>query len=498
MVDKEDHIEEKRQDPYSTSVQEREMVSIFKLSSGRHSIADKSGYIDLTKVWEEAKNWKQLFKFPKFFEVLILGLSFPLFDCWADFNFAYQVGIECNTTDIPNNETQKREYFSMRVKNTCSGIHPVYVQSLTYFFVSLSGLLLASTALHRFLIMRVCQAKIGSILSLLFLIASLSGTFFLLVGIPIRYNSFPWPGFLLAILNATVMIGVKILACLSHGPETQRLSIRITNMESNHESALQLMMMTWITLYHGIMSTSGTLSMVSSLLMIGKAGAENCLTFGKENKLKVPSLSKKIYLLILHAPVFFLTAIFRIGTLAIMPVWGGGAWGEGGSKDISTTTNRYGPTTGLTQMFVLLTLALSIPLSTFLIMRFLGKLMDIDSGSIIQGAFAELATISLWGERGREDCQKIIVSYATFLLLLYSSALIWVITQPTVWMDKSGPAQKYLPENMLEDQSVRIQVFAIICICSGWLSYFLLVFELYKDLVSQLNIFKKSAAESSD
>ena len=172
--------------------------------------------------------------------------------------------------------------------------------------------------------------------SILFLAAGLAGSFFLMVTIPISKESFPWLGFILAIITTVGMLGVKAIAVFVHGQEMQRLAVSVTCMESQHESALQLLLLVWIGIY-GNLSKSSIFAMVTSILVIGKAGASAFLTFGKENRLEEAGFLRKLRLLVVYSPVFMLTAIFRIGTLAILPVWGGGElWqvmvGQGGRR----------------------------------------------------------------------------------------------------------------------------------------------------------------------
>ena len=55
--------------------------------------------------------------------------------------------------------------------------------------------------------------------------------------------------------------------------------------------------------------------------MIGKAGAESYLTFGSKNELEGVSLPKHICLLATTSPVFIVTAVFRVGSLALITAW---------------------------------------------------------------------------------------------------------------------------------------------------------------------------------
>ena len=263
------------------------------------------------------------------------------------------------------------------------------------------------------------------------------------------------------------MLGMKAIAMFVHGQEMQRLAVRVTCMESQHESALQLLLLLWIGIY-GEISESSIFAMVTSILVIGKAGASAFLTFGKQDRLEEAGFLGKLRLLAVYSPVFMLTAIFRIGTLAILPVWGGGAWGDG----------ERGGLTGLEPLLLVLGTALGLPLATILILRCLGKMKDMDSGSLLQGTMAELTTITLWGGRGREGSKRISLGFATFFFLLFSSMLIWIIAYPGE-RGLGGPAAKFLGKEWLAGQERRVVGAAGLFLACGCLSLPLHIGQLY-------------------
>ena len=334
-------------------------------------------------------------------------------------------------------------WYQKRVSNSCAGLSHYYVQSLTYFFISLAGIIFVLDSLTKLtcncilekLNPRQSIATVIYGLSFLLMAAGLAGSFYLMVWIPIWKKSFPLPGFILAIVTTVGMLGVKTIALFVHGEEMRRLAVKVTSMESQHESALQMLLLIWIGIY-GQLSSSSIFAMVASLLVIGKAGAEAFLTFGKQNKLEeAEGLLRKLSLLAAYSPVFMLSAVFRIGTLALLPVWGGGAWGDG----------ERGSLTGLEPLLLVLATALSVPLASMLILRCLGKMEDMESGSILRGTMAEIATITLWGGRGRDGSKKISLGFAIFLFYLFSGMLVWIISFPGE-RGLGGPAGKYLGE----------------------------------------------------
>ena len=89
------------------------------------------------------------------------------------------------------------------------------------------------------------------------------------------------------------MVSVKLTAMFVHGPEVRRLSTRMTSSESKYESSLQLMVVLAICLNSGKVSKPCASSLASSIVMIGKSGAESYLTFGSENLIEQTGRGKE-------------------------------------------------------------------------------------------------------------------------------------------------------------------------------------------------------------
>ena len=102
-----------------------------------------SGRIDKNTVFQEATQWREDFRWSKFFQLLVFAFSLSFIDSVSDFNFASKAESECADLmwkpDVKN-LTQKSVWYQTRVNNICSGLLSYYVQSLTYFFVSLAGI----------------------------------------------------------------------------------------------------------------------------------------------------------------------------------------------------------------------------------------------------------------------------------------------------------------------------------------------------------------------
>ena len=114
--------------------------------------------IELEKIWQEIVTWEksELSKaeFHQALPVPLLALSLSLFDMGTDFNLAFEVPVECgllnwNYTEGNLNET--RAWVKERLNNPCAGFHHQLIQSLTFFAISLSGLLMTLRGLRRLL-----------------------------------------------------------------------------------------------------------------------------------------------------------------------------------------------------------------------------------------------------------------------------------------------------------------------------------------------------------
>ena len=99
-----------------------------------------------------------------------------------------------------------------------------------------------------------------------------------------------------------------------HSPRMKSLSRNMSESEAFFESALQLTLLLNIWLSGGKVNKS---TILSSVLLIGKVGAENLLNDGEQ--LKGKNFWEKLFLVLKFIPVMALTAIFRLGSGAL--VW---------------------------------------------------------------------------------------------------------------------------------------------------------------------------------
>ena len=105
-----------------------------------------------------------------------------------------------------------------------------------------------------------------------------------------------------AIVSSIMVLSVKMVALFVHGPELKKLTTRTTSSESRYESSPQLILVLAICFKSGNFTLYSASSLLSSILMIGKSGAESHLTFGSENLIEKTGrgwrgLLKKTYIL---------------------------------------------------------------------------------------------------------------------------------------------------------------------------------------------------------
>ena len=111
--------------------------------------------IKLEKIWQEIVVWKNAeFRKAEFYRALptpLLALALSLFDMGTDFNLAFQAPVECGLLDWNykvGNRTETRAWVKERLNNPCAGFHHQLIQSLTFFAISLSGLLMTLRGLR--------------------------------------------------------------------------------------------------------------------------------------------------------------------------------------------------------------------------------------------------------------------------------------------------------------------------------------------------------------
>ena len=246
----------------------------------------------------------------------------------------------------------------------------------------------------------------------------------------------------LAMTVGTGLLAVKVVGVLVHTDNVRMINVKATNYEGVYESALHLSLVLYVKL-----SDRGELdipTMLSSLLMIGKSGAESFLTFGSENKLAANrNIISQLMLMAKLSPPFLLTAFFRISSLSLCFA----------CNDIT--------------FYIILPVALILPILVLSMLKLCGRLPHLVEADLAKGTAGELTSIVLWGNTGREGSRMIQLWLGGYLLLTYSAFLGMVLALPkgtfyTLYSVTRAPLE--------------LVVLSLICGCLG---YMLFVYQLF-------------------
>ena len=254
-----------------------------------------------------------------------------------------------------------------------------------------------------------------------------------------------------AILSTIMVLSIKVIALFAHGPEVKKLSMRMTSSESQYESSLQLMLVLVICLKTGKFTWSSASSLLSSVLMIGKSGAESHLTFGRENLLEQTGpgwrgLLKKLKLLARYSSVFIATAAFRLTAMAVVFTEDKNLW-----------------------LLAMMSLSFVAP-SILLLLAKICALKDLSVGELWSSGLGELSTHSMWGSRGREGSKKLQLFMQVYLLLLHSTFMVMVLLDKLPHMSVNG----IVNVRPLPAAFERLRVGAIVSLSAGWHSWVVL------------------------
>ena len=379
--------------------------------------------IQPSKLWKELKDWRSNWKKSTFFQALVFGLAASLFDCGTDFYFAWTVPGDCS------HEGAEQD-FGTYVSTPCGTRNYKSVESLTYTAIALPGILLGISGIQLLLRHTVSKCYPGQIhwcirgtantISLalealfgvmLILAAGWNGTWTeklpmlgQLHGLAIKVTAY---------LSAAFIIGVKSLGLFSHGPETSRLILSVTDMETKYEACIQLFVVANITLSSLIGTFPVFLSGMSSLIIIGKVGVQNLFEKHKE-QVSESSIWGKIVLAATAMPVFILVTFFKICSLAVMP-----------------------------NAAIVFVPGFAASSATLLVLKMCLSKNNQVLTSINQGILAELLTLHLWpkGQLGR----AVGVGMTTFIFLLYSYFLAWNVANPEELVRVYVPVNKSDP-----------------------------------------------------
>ena len=272
---------------------------------------------------------------------------------------------------------------------------------------------------------------------------------------------FPSFFYLTAVLSTIMVVSVKVVAIFVHGPEVKKLSTRMTSLESQYESSLQLMLVLVICFTTGEFTLAKANSLFSGVVIIGKSGAESYLTFGSQNllehtgteeqksslidKLKggLWGLLNKLKILAAYSPAFIATAASRLTAMAVV---------------LQYTLFTF------TQVLVYLPLSLVLP-STILFIAKSKALEDLSAVDLVKAVIGEMTTHTLWGGRGREGSKKLQLFMQVYFLLLHSICMVLVLlgSLPVLWCNTPPYC------TLGAARFGRLQIGAILSLSTGWL-----------------------------
>ena len=218
--------------------------------------------------------WRIAFSWSDFFYSLIFGLGPTAWDVLSDLRFGWSMA---RSGDLSS-------------------------AGLCYLFTILPGFFFLQEVImvHIF---KDCSSKVNTTIVVA---TTLVATSALALGFLLNPLLFQYPATILGCSN----VGVKVLAVFVHTPEMKALSVRVSSFEYTTESSLQLLLLLHLWLSGGPLYL---FTILSSLLVIGKCGAEEYLMGNPENLLKDMNAMGKLWLIIKYIPLFSLTALFRVG-----------------------------------------------------------------------------------------------------------------------------------------------------------------------------------------
>ena len=203
-------------------------------------------------------------------------------------------------------------------------------------------------------------------------------------------------------------------------------------------------------------------AMLSSVIMIGKVGAETWLFGGPENELKARSFTEKLVLVVRFLPVFAITTVFRHGSGAVL---------------ISYHPYLLWPQHPVVS--ILLTICYAIlAIAVFILLllsmrRWSPKLRTLTVMEMGQGIIGESTTITVWGSLGQHSSRNIQLSFAGYHLVHNVLFLVCVINDITTVNHSTFSMWEAMGINSL------IITMSSLLICLGILSIILFIYQIY-------------------
>ena len=150
---------------------------------------------------------------------------------------------------------------------------------------------------------------------------------------------------------------------------------------------------------------------------------------------------------------------------------------------------------------VLALLALVPPALVLLLLKVRLPLKDLTAATISQGVVAELVSLHLWQTCGRLG-RKIGLAMTSFIFLLLSSFLAWIIKNPdpdwTSRIDTGSEADFNLYKKWATETSARLQITGITCLVIGWVTFPLIVCQVFYQKEYVANIVSNHLAKGKE
>ena len=232
----------------------------------------------------------------------------------------------------------------------------------------------------------------------------------------------------LAYVCSAIFLGVKLLAVFLNTPEITAFSLKLSQVENATEGPLQMLLIQHVWLSGGAFHWD---TLLSSLLDMGKSGAEAYLTAGPRDRLAGKPYLDRLLLVLKYLPVFMLTAAFRSGSGVINVI----NYSMGFFLPFSTAFVMF-----LTWVYIVLQNSLSQLWFSMLRLHLLPQLQELDLVELGHAVGSEGAGITMWGRLGRGACRLPQMTIATWFLLhniIYISLVLHSTytedTVPSLW-----------------------------------------------------------------
>ena len=443
------------------------------------------------KICWQILNFEKWFNWKDFFIGLLLNLVPTALDISTDFNLAHEMNLESK-----ENNTRQITYNLPLLGERTTNIEAQFA-TFTYMFISLPGLILFMKmvffkAKHmwtsQFPDHKWCHLFLNLVALGLTLTAAQAAV--LLATIAVQE-----PFFILAIVSAVFTLTVNLVRVFIHSKEMKELALKVTTAEEQYESAFQihLFFLNWLIGAQPSGNATGLwLGQVTSVLMVAKvanisfsssiqpqiylytqAGAESLVARETEENQERRSVRRWLKLI----PVCGITAIFRMGSYAMMINW----------SFRQEDQNRLW-IFGTVQRDVLLLLLVPVVV-LWLLQQRMEVLKPLTTMDIVQGVVGEMATIPVWDKLPTKESRRLNLGMAIFYMLLWSFLLLvaifsnvtpWTMAYQSNFLEGNEQNSSLSPlDPSLNAPCPPCTQFAIFCLLCGWLSFPLFLYQIF-------------------